>query len=109
MKRLQRIFCAFLALTMLCPASAFATEDEELIIEDEVHLIMATEERRSEWTPSSAIVKFIANQEGFRSTAHQSGGKWYIGYGTQIKAGQYPNGISREMPFGYCPALICVP
>ena len=96
MKRLQRIFCAFLALTMLCPASALAAEDEELIIEDEVHLIMATEERRSEWTPSSAIVKFIANQEGFHSTAHQSGGHWYIGYGTQIKAGQYPNGISQE-------------
>ena len=93
MKRMQRIFCAFLALTMLFPVTALATEE---IIDDEVHLIMATEERRSQWTPSDAIVKFIANQEGFRSTAHQSGGYWYIGYGTQIKAGQYPNGISRE-------------
>lgn len=96
-KRSKRFFCALLALTMLFSTMAFATEEsEELIIDEEVHLIMATEERRSAWTPSEAIVKFIANQEGFRATAHQSGGHWYIGYGTQIKAGQYPNGISRE-------------
>lgn len=95
-KQLQRFFCALLALTLLFPMAATAAETEEAIIEDEIHLIMATEELRSQWTPSNAIVKFIANQEGFRSTAHKSGSGWYIGYGTQIKAGQYPNGISRE-------------
>ena len=96
MKRLQRIFCAFLALTMLFPVTAFAAEEEEFIVDEEVHLIMATEERRAQWTPSDAIIKFIANQEGFSAKPHKSGGYWYIGYGTQIKSGQYSEGISRE-------------
>lgn len=96
MKQLRRFFCALLALIMLFPMAATATETEEVIVEEEVHLIMAPEERRNQWTPSDAIVKFIANQEGFRSKAHKSGGHWYIGYGTQVKAGQYANGISRE-------------
>ena len=98
MKRLQRILCAMLALTVLFSSTAFAAEEVtgEELIEEEVHLIMATEERRSQWTPSDAIVNFIANQEGFRSKPHKSGGRWYVGYGTQVKSGQYANGISRE-------------
>lgn len=51
---------------------------------------------KSDFAPSEAIVQFAANQEGFRAYAHSSGGRLYIGYGTQIKSGQYPNGISRE-------------
>ena len=50
----------------------------------------------TDMSPSKAALQFIANQEGFRAYAHASGGHYYIGYGTQIKSGQYPNGISRE-------------
>ena len=51
---------------------------------------------KADFAPSEAIVQFIANQEGFRACAHSSGGRLYIGYGTQVKSGEYPNGISRE-------------
>ncbi|MGM9619070.1 MAG: glycoside hydrolase family protein [Oscillospiraceae bacterium] len=78
---MKKLLCVLLALAMLFPAAAFAAEEPA---------------RRSAWEPSDAIVEFIANQEGFRATPHQSGGRWYVGFGTQVKAGQYAGGISRE-------------
>ena len=38
----------------------------------------------------------IEAQEGFHTKKYTSGGNWYIGYGTQIGADDYPDGISRE-------------
>lgn len=50
----------------------------------------------TDFAPSEAIITFIANQEGFRAYAHSSGGRSYIGYGTQVRSGAYPSGITRE-------------
>ena len=38
----------------------------------------------------------IEAQEGFHAKKYTSGGNWYIGYGTQIGADEYPDGISKE-------------
>ncbi|MGM9661700.1 MAG: glycoside hydrolase family protein [Oscillospiraceae bacterium] len=76
---MKKWLCVLLAAVMLLPTAAYAAEG-----------------RRTSWEPSDAIVEFIANQEGFRATPHQSGGYWYVGFGTQVKAGQYAGGISRE-------------
>ena len=38
----------------------------------------------------------IEAQEGFHAKKYSSGGNWYIGYGTQIGADEYPDGISKE-------------
>ena len=38
----------------------------------------------------------IEEWEGFSSEAYQSGGQWYIGYGTGCEAGSYPEGITQD-------------
>lgn len=38
----------------------------------------------------------IEEYEGLHTERYSSGGKWYIGYGTQIGEDEYPDGISRE-------------
>ena len=38
----------------------------------------------------------IKEYEGFRSSVYWNGGNAYIGYGTLVYSGDYPNGISRE-------------
>ena len=43
----------------------------------------------------AAIVQ-IEEEEGFRAEKYSSGGKWYIGYGTECGAEDYPEGITRE-------------
>ena len=55
-----------------------------------------TAEASADHAPSEAILGVIANQEGFRAYEHSAGGYTYIGYGTQVRAGTYPDGISRE-------------
>ena len=75
MKRLFALMLALVLCASTLPASAAVQAD---------------------FAPSEAIIQFIANQEGFRAYAHSSGGRLYIGYGTQVKSGEYPNGISRE-------------
>ncbi len=90
---MKRLLCMLLALTMLFTGTVFAAEE---LPEETTEEVTEEPERRTEWTPSQAIIEFIANQEGFRSKPHKSGGYWYIGYGTQIKSGQYSDGISRE-------------
>lgn len=92
---MKRLLCMLLALILLFTGSAFAAEDLPENTETE-ETVTEEPERRTAWTPSQAIIEFIANQEGFRSKPHKSGGHWYIGYGTQIKSGQYSDGISRE-------------
>ena len=45
---------------------------------------------------SDNCLDLIRRYEGFSGTAYQNGGKWYIGYGTQIKEGAYPDGVTEE-------------
>ena len=94
-KQVKRLLCMLLALMLLFTGAVFAAEDLPANTEEE-EIVTEEAEFRTAWTPSQAIVEFIANQEGFRSKPHKSGGYWYIGYGTQIKSGQYSGGISRE-------------
>lgn len=43
-----------------------------------------------------AAIAQIEEEEGFRAEKYSSGGKWYIGYGTECDAEDYPEGITRE-------------
>ena len=43
-----------------------------------------------------AAIEQIEEEEGFRAEKYSSGGKWYIGYGTECGAEDYPEGITRE-------------
>lgn len=45
---------------------------------------------------SNACIDLICRYEGYSETAYQSGGSWYIGYGSQIKKDAYPDGITEE-------------
>lgn len=40
-------------------------------------------------------IEQIEEEEGFRAEKYSSGGKWYIGYGTECSAEDYPEGITR--------------
>ena len=62
-----------LALTMCVPALAY-----------------------SDRTTSEAGLSQLKEYEGFRAQKYTSGGKWYIGYGTQCGEDDYPDGISQE-------------
>lgn len=41
-------------------------------------------------------VELIKQYEGFSATAYREGSRWYIGYGSQISEGAYPDGISED-------------
>jgi|GEM_PF-171755 len=45
---------------------------------------------------SDDCFRLIQRYEGFSSAAYLSGGRWYIGYGSQISEGAYPNGIGEQ-------------
>lgn len=47
-------------------------------------------------TAGSDALRLIEDGEGFRAEKYSSGGKWYIGYGTQCDEDEYPNGITRD-------------
>lgn len=47
-------------------------------------------------TTSEAGLSQLKAYEGFRAQKYTSGGKWYIGYGTQCGEDDYPDGISQE-------------
>lgn len=47
-------------------------------------------------TVGDDCVDLVRRYEGFRDAAYESGGKWYIGYGSQIKKDAYPDGITEE-------------
>lgn len=47
-------------------------------------------------TVGDGALELIEEGEGFRTYAYESGGKWYIGYGTQCDEDEYPDGITRE-------------
>ena len=52
--------------------------------------------RAASLTVSDDCIDLIRRYEGYSDTAYESGGKWYIGYGTQIKEDAYPDGITDE-------------
>ncbi|MCR5826376.1 MAG: S-layer homology domain-containing protein [Oscillospiraceae bacterium] len=51
--------------------------------------------RADAMTVSDACLNLIRHYEGYSDHAYQNGGKWFIGYGTQIDKDAYPNGISE--------------
>lgn len=47
-------------------------------------------------TAGEGCIDLIRRCEGYSETAYQDGEKWYIGFGTQIKEGDYPDGITED-------------
>ena len=73
---MKRFVCLLLALIMvvgILPATAFAASDRNT---------------------SEKAINLLTQFEGFEEKEYTSNGKSYIGYGTQITAGSYPNGIT---------------
>ena len=42
----------------------------------------------------SAALRQLEEEEGFRAEKYSANGKWYIGYGTECGADDYPDGIT---------------
>ncbi len=47
-------------------------------------------------TAGSAAIRQLEEEEGFRAEKYEANGKWYIGYGTECGAEDYPNGITQQ-------------
>ena len=78
---MKRFVCFLLAMIMvmgMVPATA------------------VTASAASERTTSDKAVNILKEYEGFAANQYEAGGKYYIGYGTQIVKGSYPNGISKD-------------
>ena len=75
---MKRFVCLFLALIMV------------------VGILPATASAASERSTSDNAANLLAQFEGFEAEEYTSGGKSYIGYGTQITPGSYPNGITES-------------
>ena len=65
-----------LLITPLSPAITIASAAEEAMV------------------ISTDGLELIKELEGFSSEAYQSGGQWYIGYGTGCEEADYPDGIT---------------
>lgn len=46
-------------------------------------------------TASDVAIDFIRRYEGFSPEMYYQDGHWYVGYGTQVKEGAYPNGVTE--------------
>ena len=44
----------------------------------------------------SAALRQLEEEEGFRAEKYSANGKWYIGYGTECGADDYPDGITQQ-------------
>ena len=75
---MKRFVCLLLALIMV------------------VGILPATASAASERSTSDNAANLLAQFEGFEAEEYTSGGKSYIGYGTQITPGSYPNGITES-------------
>ena len=78
---MKRFVCFLLAVIMIAamvPATAITTF------------------AASEWATSDKAISILKEYEGFEEFQYKSGSHYYIGYGSQIKDGDYPNGISKE-------------
>lgn len=72
-----------------------------MLIVSLVPTTVVTANAASNWATTEDAAKILAELEGFRDKPYQSGGNWYIGYGSQItSADLYPNGISKEDALG---------
>ena len=49
----------------------------------------------SDRSAGSTCIELIKRFEGYSAEAYEENGKWYIGYGTQIKQGAYPDGVTE--------------
>ena len=67
-----------LLITPLSPAITIASAAEEAMV------------------ISTDGLELIKELEGFSSEAYQSGGQWYIGYGTGCEEADYPDGITQD-------------
>ena len=47
-------------------------------------------------TAGELCIDLIRRYEGYSSTMYADGGHWYVGYGTQVNADAYPNGVTEE-------------
>ena len=78
MKSYKRIVTALFTLAVLLTAfSVSARADSELTVGDD-------------------CIGLIQKYEGFSASAYSEGGRWYIGYGSQIAEGAYPDGVTEE-------------
>ena len=50
----------------------------------------------ADMTTGEAGIELIRRYEGFSSAMYSSGGRWYVGYGSQVAEGAYPNGVTEE-------------
>ena len=50
----------------------------------------------SNLTTSDKAIDLLVRFEGFEAEKYKVGDKYYIGYGTEVKAGDYPNGITQS-------------
>ena len=50
----------------------------------------------SDMTAGDAALDLIRRYEGFHEAAYEENGKWYVGYGTQIEEGAWPDGVTEE-------------
>ena len=46
-------------------------------------------------TASGLALDLIRRYEGFSSKMYYENGSWYVGYGSQVKEGAYPNGVTE--------------
>ena len=77
----KRIFTFLLAIVMILsvvPATAL------------------TANAASKLATSDKAIGILKEYEGFSQYQYKSGSNYYIGYGSQIEDGKYPNGISKE-------------
>ena len=79
MKNCRRPLTALMLLLCLC-----------------AELILPASARAASMTVSEECIELIRRYEGYSDAAYESGGKWYIGYGTQIQEGDYPDGVTEE-------------
>ena len=47
-------------------------------------------------TAGSAAIRQLEEEEGFRAEKYSANGKWYIGYGTECGADDYPGGLTQQ-------------
>ena len=61
-----------------------------------IGMVPVTASAASNLATSAKAINILKEYEGFEEFEYTYGGKSYIGYGTQITAGSYPDGISKE-------------
>lgn len=79
MKQLHRTLTALMLLACLLAQAAYPVPA-----------------RAAAMTVGDGVIELIRRSEGFSETMYEDGGKWYVGYGSQVEEGAYPDGVSEE-------------